>query len=208
MEKRWRCTVCGYIHTGDQPPEICPVCRVDASKFELISEPEPDVEPETRVDQIRKQALTLFAEMKASFVPHAVAAHFPNALLPTCFLFLVLYIVRGLVTFEATVFYLLVVAALAVPPTFVTGLLDWKKEYSGELTPIFRKKICLGILLFVLGLVAASWRWSNPDLLISGGFSACAYSLLILAMLGCVMLLGHYGGMLVFAKRKKEMFDE
>lgn len=38
MEKQWRCTVCGYIHTGENPPEICPVCGVDASFFELISQ--------------------------------------------------------------------------------------------------------------------------------------------------------------------------
>lgn len=38
MEKQWRCTVCGYIHTGDKPPEICPVCGVDASFFELVTE--------------------------------------------------------------------------------------------------------------------------------------------------------------------------
>ncbi|HWQ41375.1 MAG TPA: flavin reductase [Desulfosporosinus sp.] len=38
MEKRWRCTVCGYIHTGENPPEICPVCGVDASFFELVAQ--------------------------------------------------------------------------------------------------------------------------------------------------------------------------
>jgi len=36
MEKQWRCTVCGYIHSGENPPEICPICGVDASLFELI----------------------------------------------------------------------------------------------------------------------------------------------------------------------------
>lgn len=38
MEKRWRCTVCGYIHTGENPPEVCPVCGVDASFFELVTD--------------------------------------------------------------------------------------------------------------------------------------------------------------------------
>ena len=38
MEKRWRCTVCGYIHTGENPPEVCPICGVDASFFELVSQ--------------------------------------------------------------------------------------------------------------------------------------------------------------------------
>lgn len=40
MEKRWRCTVCGYIHTGENPPEKCPVCGVDASFFELVTDEE------------------------------------------------------------------------------------------------------------------------------------------------------------------------
>lgn len=38
MEKHWRCTVCGYIHTGENPPEICPICGVDSSFFELVSQ--------------------------------------------------------------------------------------------------------------------------------------------------------------------------
>ena len=31
--KKWICTVCGYVHEGDTPPEKCPVCHVPASKF-------------------------------------------------------------------------------------------------------------------------------------------------------------------------------
>jgi Conserved protein/domain typically associated with flavoprotein oxygenases, DIM6/NTAB family len=48
MEKRWRCTVCGYIHTGENPPEECPVCGVDASFFELVTESEPDKSQEVK----------------------------------------------------------------------------------------------------------------------------------------------------------------
>lgn len=32
--KKWVCTVCGYVHEGDTPPEQCPVCKVPASKFQ------------------------------------------------------------------------------------------------------------------------------------------------------------------------------
>ena len=31
--KKWSCTVCGYVHTGDQPPASCPQCKAPASKF-------------------------------------------------------------------------------------------------------------------------------------------------------------------------------
>ncbi|MDR2491532.1 MAG: NADH peroxidase [Spirochaetaceae bacterium] len=31
--KKWVCLVCGYIHTGDTPPNECPTCKAPASKF-------------------------------------------------------------------------------------------------------------------------------------------------------------------------------
>ena len=30
---KWVCSVCGYVHEGDEPPEMCPVCKVPAEKF-------------------------------------------------------------------------------------------------------------------------------------------------------------------------------
>ncbi len=31
--KKWVCPVCGYVYEGENPPEKCPVCGVDGSKF-------------------------------------------------------------------------------------------------------------------------------------------------------------------------------
>ena len=31
--KKWVCSVCGYVHEGDTPPERCPVCKQPAEKF-------------------------------------------------------------------------------------------------------------------------------------------------------------------------------
>lgn len=41
--KRWKCNVCGYIHIGDEPPEICPICGAPKSAFDLMDE-EPDAQ--------------------------------------------------------------------------------------------------------------------------------------------------------------------
>ena len=30
---KWKCTVCGYIHEGDEAPESCPLCGVPADQF-------------------------------------------------------------------------------------------------------------------------------------------------------------------------------
>lgn len=36
MRKKFVCTVCGYIHEGDEAPEQCPVCKAPASKFKEV----------------------------------------------------------------------------------------------------------------------------------------------------------------------------
>lgn len=33
MKKKFICTVCGYIHEGDEAPEFCPQCKQPKSKF-------------------------------------------------------------------------------------------------------------------------------------------------------------------------------
>lgn len=38
MSKKFICTVCGYVHTGDTPPETCPICHQPASKFKEVLE--------------------------------------------------------------------------------------------------------------------------------------------------------------------------
>ena len=40
MKKKFVCTVCGYVHEGDEAPERCPVCGVPASKFNEVVEGE------------------------------------------------------------------------------------------------------------------------------------------------------------------------
>ncbi len=39
--KKWVCTVCGYVHYGDMPPEKCPQCKAPASKFKEVIEEGP-----------------------------------------------------------------------------------------------------------------------------------------------------------------------
>lgn len=43
--KNWRCTVCDYVHTGSEPPAVCPVCGAGPEAFELM---EPGAEPAGR----------------------------------------------------------------------------------------------------------------------------------------------------------------
>ena len=33
MKKKFICTVCGYVHEGDEAPDFCPKCKAPKSKF-------------------------------------------------------------------------------------------------------------------------------------------------------------------------------
>ena len=37
MKKKFICTVCGYVHEGDEAPEKCPLCGAPKSKFKELT---------------------------------------------------------------------------------------------------------------------------------------------------------------------------
>lgn len=47
MAKKWICTVCGYVHEGDNPPAQCPQCKQPAEKFKELVESDEKLTFET-----------------------------------------------------------------------------------------------------------------------------------------------------------------
>jgi PAS domain S-box-containing protein len=180
MAKQWQCTVCGYIHHGEEPPDNCPICGADRSQFVLLTTGKTH----------------LLQGVMATFKLHPIAAHFPSGLLPTAALFLAFYTMAGNPGFEAAAFWLIVTATAAVPVSLGSGWYDWQRHFGGRRAPIFMKKIGLAVALLTLGLVAASLRYGHPELLTTAGWQRLLFLLCLSGMLGCVMLLGHYGGIL------------
>jgi rubredoxin len=183
MPHRWRCTVCGYIHEGVEPPDVCPVCGADRSLFVLI-----DKEVEA----------TLLHDLITNFRLHSVVAHFPCGLLPTCGLFLLIYLIVGHPGLETTIYWLLLVVLAVTPVSLASGLYVWQKHFSGRRASIFYKKIGLALILLLLGLIAMLLRFGRPELIVSGGWQSWLYLSCFGVMFGCVVLLGHYGSKLVF----------
>lgn len=35
---KWICKVCGYVHEGDEAPDVCPICFVGKEEFEKIED--------------------------------------------------------------------------------------------------------------------------------------------------------------------------
>ena len=41
----WLCTVCGYVHDGEAPPDYCPVCGSTDEHFEPLAAAPAAVQP-------------------------------------------------------------------------------------------------------------------------------------------------------------------
>lgn len=211
MQRRWRCTVCGYIHTGDAPPEVCPVCGVGSEKFVAINETASATESAVPMEDKgqpnqppQSKTMSFIDEMKASFKPHPVAAHFPNALIPTLGLFLAMTVVLRVKSLDHGIYLLLGVICLSAIATLSTGIYSWQRHFSGARTKIFHCKLMLGVCLVLICLEMFYLRFSNAEIFTSFGISTLFFLVLAAAALFCVTLLGHYGGMLVFGPTQRD----
>lgn len=142
-------------------------------------------------------------EFCATFVLHAVAAHFNNGLLPAAILFVLLAVFTGNSYFEHTVLHLIILALCMVPVSFFSGIRDWRMKFYGGRAPIFYRKMWLTGLLFLLVGSAAAIRLDCPRVLCQGGVFLWLYLVCLFGALPVVVLLGHYGGKLAYQGKTK-----
>lgn len=58
----WRCTVCGFIHDGENPPEKCPKCGAPAEKFEKLPEEKVSLVERSRYSNLLHARLLVLAD--------------------------------------------------------------------------------------------------------------------------------------------------
>lgn len=207
--KKWECTVCGYIHTGDEPPDECPMCGADKSKFvEITSDVDTPSDPAVVQDDKAASAeeSSLFGKLVTLMLKnhlHPIAVHTPNGIVPAAVLFLLLAYIFQLSSFELAAFYNLVFVLLAMPLVLFSGFIEWRKHYKGARTTVFVVKISCGVIVLVSILVLVLWRIANPEVAAPGSSMRWIFFLVHLIALGAVGLAGYLGGKLVFAKSRK-----
>lgn len=65
--KKWRCSVCGYIHDGDNAPDACPKCSAAREKFALLDEAAAGaVQRSRRTNMQHIRLVSLAREMEAA----------------------------------------------------------------------------------------------------------------------------------------------
>jgi rubredoxin len=209
--KKWQCTVCGYIHTGDEPPEKCPVCGADKSQFielvekkdEAAGSPEniekqgrseissgADAEPTTLIDRIH--------HLMVKHHLHPISVHVPNGMVPAIVVFVFLSLIFHAVGLSRAAFYNTVFVMLSLPVVLYSGFNEWQRKYKGSLTSMFITKIIAACVVTTTAVIIVLLHLVNPDVLDTPSFFRTVYISLHLIMFAGVGIAGFIGGKLVF----------
>jgi hypothetical protein len=224
--RKWKCSVCGYVHTGEEPPEKCPVCGADRSKFieiiEEVSHQDESVEvkssettpqeavpihdagddhPENSaakaVQSVFQKFYTAVTGLMVKYHAHPISVHIPNGVLPVAVLFLVLSMLFQTAGLETASFYNMIFVVLVMPKVLFTGYNDWKHRLGGNLTNVILTKMICGAIVFLIGLFLVIWRWTDPNVALAYSPSRMTYLILHLVMLGAAIIAGYLGGKLI-----------
>jgi uncharacterized membrane protein len=129
---------------------------------------------------------------------HSISVHFTNALYPVAILFLVLYQFYRQDSFRYTYFYLMILATLSAPISYLTGVFEWKKKYKGAKVRLFIRKYQWGFILFVVGVFCTLWYGFYPGVLEDAGVLQILFLFLNFSVLPLTVYLGYLGSKLVF----------
>ena len=219
--RKWQCSVCGYVHTGDEPPEKCPVCGADKSQFveitdpaEAPAEPEPESKPITGAAPDEPSAPPPPASPLAVDEPegrlgerldrlhaHPISVHIPNGVLPVAVGFAVLALITGCRVLETAALCNTVIVFLAMPAVLFTGYMSWRHKYKGARTDLFLTKLACGAGVTILTLFLSLWWMVDPQVITTPGAGRWIFILINLAALALAVIAGLMGGRLVFRDR-------
>lgn len=205
--KKWKCTVCGYIHEGDEPPDECPVCGADGSKFIEMDDEEPTqtetekTESETKEADLQSEDSTpslkhnrLFDLMVKHHI-HPVSVHIPNGVLPVSVIFIFLAAIFNFTGLSQAAFYNLVFVVLAMPLVLFSGYIEWRTKYEGKLTTLFKTKMVCGAVVTFTAIILVVWLFVDPQVAASFKLS---FLFINIVMLAAATIAGFLGGKLVF----------
>ena len=207
-EQRWQCTVCGYIHTGPEPPEKCPVCGADRSQFVRMDTPEEKAAPtETEATPASDQAPPAAAflapyrkwiDLAIDYHAHPIAVHIPNGVLPITVAMVFLSAIFNWPAIGQAAVYNMGFILLSMPVVLFTGYLHWQFKFGGKMTDLFKWKIVCGVTVLVLSFILFVWGLISPE---SARAPGAFYLLLHVVMLVVAGIAGWLGGKLVFRPR-------
>jgi len=195
---KWKCTICGYIHEGDEPPEKCPKCGADRTQFVLVAE-----EGIIASESARPKGVSVSFESLARAIwkyhVHPISVHIPNGVLPLSVFFVFLASFLRLEGLGIAAFYNMIFVMLAMPVVLFSGYVDWKKRFGGVFNTLFITKMICGGTVLLTSVVSVVWRMLDANI-VTTSEGRWAFLLLQMVLLAAAVIAGYCGGKLVFEK--------
>jgi len=205
--KKWKCTVCGYIHDGDEPPEKCPVCGAGRDKFVEVPPEAEEAKTEEKKDTTQAPEVEAppsavsdnkLLDLMVKHHAHPISVHFPNGVVPISVAFLVIAVMFNFMSLAQAAFYNLLVVLLSMPMVLFSGYNEWQRKYGGHKTSLFITKVVCGFIVSITAAAIVIWYMINPDVTGPTSPHRGLFLLLNLVMLAATGIAGHLGGKLVF----------
>ena len=89
---------------------------------------------------------------------HVLFVHFPISAFLGSFGFMVLHLITQTDCFELSTFVALILGAVVMIPTTVTGWTTWKKSYKGYRSKIFLSKIRISFAMIAISVALVLYR--------------------------------------------------
>ena len=157
-------------------------------KFDIVGDFEKEVE--------KKETYWSFSRR---LIPHPMIVHFPIAYSIIVPLLSILYLITGVLSFEAASYYVLVFGFLSSPVCSFSGFASWIVAFKGKRRKEFNRKIFLSIGLLLVISICTVWRTLNPNVLITGNIFSYLFLIFEICLAVIVSILGHIGGKIAFS---------
>ncbi len=134
--------------------------------------------------------------------PHPMTVHFPIAFAFSPPVFIFLYLITGVKSFEITALNCLGAGILFTAVAIATGFYTWWLNYLARMMGVLKKKIPLAFAMLIVEIILFIWRLKVPDILDPVGGSGLIYLVLVFALLPMITLIGWYGASITFPVEK------
>ncbi|HEU24024.1 MAG: cytochrome b5 [Mesoaciditoga sp.] len=138
--------------------------------------------------------------------PHPILVHFPLAFMIGTSLFALLYAIFGVKSFDTTAFDLMVAGLVFSVFAIASGFFTWYLNYMSKPIKAVIIKIVFSFVLDADAIILIWWRSAYPNILINVrnfSFDSLIFFIMTLLLAFFAMIIGYYGGELVYPTGKK-----
>jgi predicted heme/steroid binding protein/uncharacterized membrane protein len=134
--------------------------------------------------------------------PHPMTVHFPIVFAFSAPVFVFLYLLTGIKSFEVTSFHCLAGGIMFTIIGISTGFYTWWLNYMAKPMRALKIKIPLTFAMLITEITLFIWRIKAPDILDPVGGYGFIYLLLVFSLVPMITFIGWFGASITFPVEK------